>query len=292
MKSNVKMSWKLGATVLSLLRLVIIFGLAFIILKPFFIKIMMAFMSPDDLLDPTVSLIPRLWSTYYWKVGLEILNLGKTLTFTAFSTISASLLQLISSAMIAYGLARFKFPGHRLLYALVVVIMLIPTQVYSIAQYLRFWNWGLVDTVWPILIQAVTGLGLKQGLYIYLLLNFFKGLPKDLENAAMIDGATPFRTFFSVVLPNARTLIATVFLFSFSWQWTDSSFAELYYSEKLVMSTQIINFYIRDGLNADMLGSAIAKNAACLLLLLPLAVIFFVFQKSLVQSVITSGQAN
>ena len=95
-----------------------------------------------------------------------------------------------------------------------------------------------------------------------------------------------------MVLPNARTLSATVFLFSFSWQWTDSSFAELYYSEKLVMSTQIINFYIRDGLNADMLGSAIAQNSACLLMLLPLAVIFFVFQKSLVQSVITSGQAN
>lgn len=290
---------RIGALVLSLLRFVIIFGLAFIILKPFFYKIMMAFMDPEDLLDSTVRLIPRLGSWYYWKVALVGLKLSKTAVNTLILSLAAGVIQVVSCTMIGYGLARFRFLGSRLAFAFVILIMLVPFQVISIAQYLGFsfvkvgsLTLSLVDSFAPIWILAFTGLGIKEGLYIYLFREFFKSMPKALEEAAYIDGSGAVRTFYSVMMPNARTLMVTVFLFSFCWQWTDSAYSTLYFYEKPVFANTIEALYIRVGLNADMLGTNIARNAAAMLIMIPLLVLFGFCQKTLVKSVAMSGLAN
>ena len=290
---------KIGALILSFMRFVIIFGLAFIILKPFFYKIMMAFMDPDDLLDSTVRLIPRIGSVYYWKVAFEGLKLSETAVNTFILSISVGILQVISCTMIGYGLARFRFIGSRLAFGFVLVIMLVPFQVISIAQYLGFVYFkiggfavNLVDSFAPIMILAFTGLGIKEGLYIYLFREFFRSLPKALEEAAYIDGSGVIGTFFRVMLPNARTMVMTVFLFSFCWQWTDSTYSSLYFYEKPVFANTIEALYIRVGLNADMLGTNIARNAAAMLIMIPLLILFVYCQKSLVKSVAMSGLAN
>ncbi len=282
-------------------RFIIVFGLAFIILKPFIYKILMASMSPEDLLDSTVKLIPKHFSTYYWKVALEGLEFSKTGWLTFFMSASVGVIQTFICSMIAYGLARFRFRGNKLAFAAVIVIMMIPPQVYSIAQYLRFTNFNygiggfalnLTDSLVPLYILAGTGLGLKEGLYIYLMRSFFMSLPKDLENAAYIDGASPIGTFFRVILPNAKTLLVTVFLFSFAWQWTDVSYPALYFSEFAVLATKIPTIYIRIGLSADPLGSNIAQNAAGMLAMVPLLILYAFSQRALIQSIVRTGSAN
>jgi multiple sugar transport system permease protein len=282
-------------------RFVIVFGLAFIILKPFVYKILMAMMSPEDLLDSTVRLIPKNVSLYYWKVALEGLDLRKTGGLTFIMSFSVGIFQTFVCAMIAYGLARFRFRGNRLAFLTVIVIMMIPPQVYSIAQYLRFTNFNfgiggfalnLTDSLMPLYILALTGLGLKEGLYIYLMRSFFMGLPKDLENAAYIDGASPISTFFRVILPNARTILVTVFLFSFAWQWTDVSYPSLYFSEMAVLATKIPVIYIRIGLSPDPLGSNIAQNAAGMLAMIPLLILYAFSQRALINSIVRTGNAN
>ncbi|MHB1452618.1 MAG: carbohydrate ABC transporter permease [Saccharofermentanales bacterium] len=290
---------RIGTLILSLLRFVIIFGLAFIILKPFFYKIMMAFMDPEDLLDSTVRLIPRLGSWYYWKIAFVGLKLSQTAVNTFILSLSVGVIQVISCTMIGYGLARFRFAGSRLAFTLVLLIMLVPFQVISIAQYLGFsffriggMTVNLVDSFAPILILAFTGLGIKEGLYIYLFREFFKSLPKTLEEAAYIDGSGAIRTFYSVMMPNARTLMTTVFLFSFCWQWTDSIYSTLYFYEMPVFANTIAALYIRVGLNADMLGTNIARNAAAMLIMIPLLILFGFCQKTLIKSVAMSGLAN
>ncbi|NCU27685.1 carbohydrate ABC transporter permease [Candidatus Nomurabacteria bacterium] len=169
------------------------------------------------------------------------------------------------------------------------------------AQYLRFTNFNygiggsalnLTDSLIPLYILALTGLGLKEGLYIYLMRSFYMSLPKDLENAAYIDGASPISTFFRVILPNSRTILTTVFLFSFAWQWTDVSYPSLYFSEMAVLATKIPNIYIRIGLSADPLGSNIAQNAAGMLAMIPLLVLYGFSQKALVNSIVRTGNAN
>lgn len=279
------------------IRFLIIFGLAFLILKPFIEKIMMGFMSPDDLLDSTVWMIPRHPSVYYWQVALDNLQLASAGVRTLLMSVAVGLIQTLACAWVGYGLARFRFKGRGFLRVMVIVIMLIPPQVYRIAQYMQFHFFtpldiNLIDTLWPLFIMAFCGLGLKEGLYIYLLTTLFEGLPKDLENAAYIDGASPIRTYFSVILPNARTMMATVFLFSFCWQWTDVSYPQQYLTNTQLLSTIIPNIWIRVGIAADMMGSKIARNAACILVLIPLIILFMFCQKLLIKSIATSGQAN
>lgn len=288
-----------GKWFLSFVRFVVIFGLAFIIIKPFIYKIMMAFMSPDDLLDSTVHLVARTPSLYYWQRAWEGLNLSQTLPNTLLLSLGVAVIQVLSCTMIGYGLARFRFFGNKILSATVIVIILVPYHVISIAQYLGFVYFGignltinLVDTFWPMLILAFTGLGIKEGLYIYLLQQFFRSIPLALEEAAYIDGAGTIRTFFQVMLPNARTMMMTVFLFSFCWQWTDSTYSSIYFNELPVFANTIESFYIRVGLNADMLGTNIARNTMAILIIIPLLVLFGFGQKLLVKSITLSGMAN
>lgn len=290
---------RIGALLLSLLRFVIIFGLAFIILKPFVYKILMSFMHPDDLLDTTVWLVPRQGSVYYWEQAVDQLRLPDSLINTLLLSLAVGGLQVISCTMIGYGLARFKFRGNKAAFVMVIVIMLVPVQVIGIAQYLRF-NYfsffgkviSLTDSFWPILILSFTGLGIKQGLYIYMMRECFRSLPVALEEAAYIDGANPITTFFRVMLPNAMTTMATVFLFSFCWQWTDTVYSSLYFNEMPVFANVIDAMYIRVGLNADMLGTNILRNAAAMLVIIPLMVLFVFCQKLLVRSMAMSGLAN
>lgn len=290
---------RVGRCGILLLLYVIIFGLMFIILKPFVYKILMAFMHPDDLLDSTVRLVPRIFSTYYWQTALEGMRLDEAGPNTVFLSLAVAVIQVAVCVWVGYGLARFKFKGKNIAFAFVIIIMLVPFSVTRIAQYLQFVYFGiggfqvdLTDTFWPILILAATGLGLKEGLYIYMFREFFQSLPDSLEEAAYIDGAGVIRTLFRVMLPNARTIILTVFIFSFCWQYTDTAYSSLFFYEKPVFANVINAIYIRVGLNADILGTFITRNAAAMLIMIPLIILFGFCQRFFLKSVTLSGLAN
>ena len=224
-----KMKTRFSKGIWSIFRFVLIFGLCFIILYPFLVKILAAFMSPADLLDSTVKFIPRNWSTYYWKFAWERLDILKSGGLSLLISVVSACLQVIVSTMVGYGLARFNFKGKKIAFAMVIVILLVPSQVYSIPQYLNFRYFGIgdmtvnmIDSIVPIYLLSLGCMSVKQCLYIYLMREFFKDLPRDLENAAYIDGASIGRTFMTVVLPNAKGMMITVFLFAFCWQWTDT----------------------------------------------------------------------
>ncbi len=283
------------------LRFVIIFGLAFIILKPFAVKILMAFMSPEDLTDSSVNMIPKHFSLHYWKQALDGMELASTAWNTVFLSVTVGLIQVFSSTTVAYGLARFRFKGNRLAFIFVIIMLLIPPQVTSVAKYLGFKYMGigsftvdLIDTFFPLFISAFCCMGLKQGLYIYLMREFFRGLPKDLENSAYIDGASPYTAFFRVILPNALSMMTTVFLFSFCWQWTDLSYPTLYLSTKTVIPVKITELrgWLSTGLGENSVETTILQNAAVMLFLIPLIVLFVFCQKTMVKSIVRSGLAN
>ena len=299
MEASKKMKLQLKKWPLSILRFIIIFGLAFIILEPFVYKILMAFMHPDDLIDSTVWIVPRIGSTYYWQQALEQMKLPQSAINTFLLSLIVGILQVFSCTMIGYGLARFNFRGNKAAFAVVILIMLVPVQVISIARYLDFnyFNFfgkviSLTDTFWPLIILSVTGLGIKQGLYIYMMRELFRSLPVSIEEAAYIDGAGPIQTFINVMLPNALTTMATVFVFSFCWQWTDSTYSSLYFNEMPVLANVVDTMYIRVGLNPDPLATGILRNAAAIIIMLPLMVLFVFAQKLFVKSMALSGLAN
>ncbi len=288
-----------GNTVWTVLRFFLVFGLAFIVLNPFINKLLMSFMSPDDLLDPQVLMLPKHISTYYWQVAWDGLKVAETGLHSVGLILVVTLLQTLCSAFVGYGLSRFRFKGNRILLGAVIMLMIVPPQTYSVAQYIGFRYFGignitvnLLNSYWPFVLLSIGGLGVKQGLYIYLFYSFFGQLPKSLEDAAYVDGANPLACFFRIIIPNARAVIITVLIFSVAWQWTDIGNTDLYLKSFSVMSTNIQQIYIRNGLSADVMGSAIAQNTACLILIIPILILFLICQRSITQSIAHAGLAN
>jgi len=287
----------------SILRFVIVFGVAYMIIYPFFIKISMAFMTPTDYLDPTVRYIPRHPTMQNIKdtwTALNVLVSGKN---TFILSISTSIMQMISCTLVAYGFGRFKFKGRNLLFALVIFTLLVPPQTIMVSLYMHFrffdvfgiikaitGNPGinLIDSFWPFLILSVTGLGLKNGLYIYILRQFFRGMPKELEEAAYVDGSGVFRTFLTIMLPSAGSMMITVFLFSFAWQWTDTFYSGLFLNRLSVLSTAMFNS-IRDDRFIDPIIVSTQRNTAVMMVVLPLFLVYVIAQRYFVQSIERSG---
>lgn len=298
-----RMKTKLTRGIWSVFRFVLIFGLCFIILYPFLVKILAACMSPDDLLDSTIKFIPKHWSTYYWQFAWKRLDILKSGGLTLCISLVSAVLQVIVCTMVGYGLARFKFRGRKIAFAMVIIILLVPSQVYSIPQYLNFRYFGvgsatvnLIDSIIPIYLLSIGCMSVKQCLYIYLMREFFKDLPRDLENAAYIDGASIGRTFVNIVLPNAKGMMITVFLFAFCWQWTDTDFSSLYFSSKttLAMRSIVGSYMVVKGQvsSTDPFGTAIARAAATMIIILPIVLLSAFCQKFLVRSISRSGMAN
>jgi multiple sugar transport system permease protein len=259
-------------------------------------------MSPQDLLDSTVKFVPKNWSLYYWKFAGERLDIVKSGTLSLLLALISAVLQVLTSTMVGYGLARFRFKGRNLAFILVIVVLLVPSQVYSIPQYLNFRYFGvgdytvnLIDSIVPVYLLSLGCMSVKQCLYIYLMREFFKDLPKDLENAAYIDGASIGKTFTKIVLPNAKGMMITVFLFAFCWQWTDTDFSTLYFSSKSTLPMRAIGSYmvVKGQVSSiDPLGTAIARAAATIMVILPVVVLSVFCQRFLVRSISRSGMAN
>ncbi|MEE1075068.1 MAG: carbohydrate ABC transporter permease [Acutalibacteraceae bacterium] len=286
-------------TAYAIFRFILIFGLAFIILQPLITKILLSFMSPEDLLDSTVQLIPKNFCVHFYKTAIEMLYLPDSFINTFIMSLSISVIQVVSCTMIGYGLGRFRFRGHMLAFAFVIIALIIPYQIISIPQYLGFANFrigpfvlNLTDSFVPLFILAFTGLGVKEGLYIYLMKETFEALPKDLEDASYIDGAGTLKTFIRIMIPNAKAMIITVFLFSFCWQWTDTSYSTLYLIDKKIFANAIYNVKVRIGVSVDDTSTFIARCAASVLIMIPLIILFTFCQKYFVKSISRTGLAN
>ena len=274
----------------AIVRFVIIVGISFMILYPFLVKLIVSFMSTNDLTDKTVMYIPREGSTYFFERAILNINYWESLGNSALLSLITAVLQTIVSCVVGYGFARFKFKGRNLLFFIVILTLIIPPQTIMLPLYVRFryfiGNLNLLNSFWPIAIMSATGLGLKNGLYIYLMRQFFRGLPKELEMSAYIDGAGPFRTFVQVILPNAFNMIITVFLFSFTWQWTDTT-----YNSMLMPDMVILTNTVTDVTKAvsDTLQQQALLDTASLLLIAPLLIVFLFAQRYFVQGIERSG---
>lgn len=281
----------------------ILISLAFIILYPFIFKIFGSLKSVDDLYDTSIQLIPKHWSFDIFREAISAMNYFGALKNSVFISVLVGVLQMFSSAMIGYGLARFKFVGRNLLYGLVIATLLIPVETIMTSLFLEFRYFdifglvelfagkplNLINTPFPFVLLSITGLGLKNGLYIYLSMQMFSGLPRELEEAASVDGAKPFRTFLQVMLPNAVPTLVTIFLFSFCWQWTDEYYANIFMGNMDVLSNCIYNITTTGSGKIDAVVVSSMANAAMLLVIMPLVILYVCCQRFFIQGIAKSG---
>ena len=190
---------------------------------------------------------------------------------------------VISSSMAAYAFARLEFRGRPLFFAIMIGTLLLPFHVLIIPQYMIFRNLDLIDTYWPLLIGKFLA---TEAFFVFLMVQFIRQLPRELDEAARIDGAGHPRIFFSITLPLIKPALISSSIFAFIWSWNDFLGPLLYLNtpEKypLPLALRIFN----DQTTVSDYGATIAVSV---LALLPVLLFFIVFQRFLVEGVATQG---
>lgn len=295
-----------GRAGIALLRAALFITLSFVVLYPLFTKLSASFMTVGDVHDMSVRFIPRHFTLENYRTAWERLGLTGAYPLTIAFVGGVALLQTFSATVIGYGLARFRFRLNRFYLLVVIVGLVVPPDLLLIPLYNQFsyfdlfglfarWNGGvspsLINTPWPFLILAATGTGFRCGLYILLMRQFFRGLPKELEEASYIDGAGPVKTFATVILPGARTMMITIFLFAFVWTWLDTSFIPILMADVPVLVNGVgkLNAINVGGQALDSVTRNLTADAGLLFLIVPLLLLYVFTQRFFVQSIERSG---
>ncbi len=308
------------SVVIAIMRYVLIICLSYLILAPIFQNISLAFTDPRDLGIATSIWLPFRTSLENWHVSMLMLDYWNALPYTLVNTLVLALLQTICAILAGYSFARLHFRFQNVLFMMVVFTIIVPTRIFMLPQYLFFREFDILGIIKLITgkplnllnkpaslyIMSITGMGIKSGLYIYILRQTFRGLPKELEEAAYIDGAGFIRTFSSIVLPSAGSGILTVGVLSYVWNWNDWYYLNLFDSLnrknlmlafiKATASTDEALTAISTRIPADyfflqknpLYEAAIAKTAA-LDVLIPLILLFLLIQRRFIQGAERSG---
>lgn len=320
MKAKFLNKYFLTKLIWAIFRYVILIGISYIILFPFFTKIASSFMGPEDFVDATVKLIPKNFTFDTYKYIFLENKYMQAVGNTAILSISAALIQTFVCSMIGYGLAKFKFKGNKLMFVLVVFTMIIPHQTLQLSLFMKFRYFdvlgimkllgggsrilpmlnitggttsiNLTNTYWPLALLSATGLAFKNGLYIFMMRQFYRGVPNELEESAYIDGSGIFKTFLKIILPLSVPMMITIFLFAFSWQWTDTFYTSLFFTRtSIVLMRNVIA--IPESLNITYAGTtmynAAIRNTCGLMIIFPLVIIYLFCQRYLIQGIERSG---
>ncbi|RLD41748.1 MAG: carbohydrate ABC transporter permease, partial [Bacteroidetes bacterium] len=292
---------------MKLLRFIILFGLCFVILFPTIQQISMALRAPEDVNNPAVIWIPEHWSLMNLKISMVVLDYWRALLNTFKLSFIAMLLQIFSTALAGYAFSRLRFKGSNILFIAVIITIITPPQALSLAQFLYFRELNLIGKESSIYIMSGLGMGIRSGIFIFIFRQFFRGLPIELEESAQLDGAGVFRTFWNIMLPNARGALVTVALFAFVWQWNDAYYVAIFNvsTEQFPLLTmQLINaaegmyqalFYtgglslIGQNVWENPLFLALISNVSALLMMLPLLIMYLFVQKQFVESIERTG---
>jgi len=210
--------WRMLSTIFLYLTLS---GLAFVFAFPFIYMIITSLMTNSDLVNAAVNWIPTSIMFENYIIAWELLNYWRFFQNSVIVTIVPTIGHVLVGAFIGYGFARFEFPGKKILFGFVILSMVVPVQTIIVPLFLTYARWDWLNTRLPLIVPAYFGYGVKGGMFIFLFRQFFIGLPKDLENAAKIDGCGFLRTYFYIVFPLAKAAILVVTVLSVVWRWNE-----------------------------------------------------------------------
>jgi len=297
----------------SFCRFILLFGLCFMIIQPILNKISVSFMTEEDLYDPVVVNIPAHFTTENYQLASEIMSYKEAFKNSMVISLTIAILQVVVCTLVGYGLARYDFPGKNILFGCVLLMIVVPPQVISTSLYLHFRFFdifgifklitgeaiNLRGSVLPYYMMSAGCVGLKNGLYIYLIRQFFRNIPKELEEAAYVDGCGTLKTFFVIMLPDAKPILTSCFLFAFVWQWTDGFYSSMFLGTTKLVSTSLSR--IIDSLGAFImreLGIQTSVSVAysncilstgTLMIILPLIILYLFAQRGFVESLSSTG---
>ena len=293
---------------LKLVRFVLITGISYVILGPLIGIAASSFFSSADKYSPVVYLIPK--APTLERYGLAILRmdywnvLKNMLVYVGLITA----IQVLVCSLVGYGFARFAFPLKKLAFGCVVVMIVIPSHTVMLPLYMTFQNFNplwlagllnngrgvnLLGTPFPMFIMTLFATGLRSGLFIYIFTQFFRGLPKEIEEAAEIDGAGTVYTYLRIMMPNAMPSVITVTIFSLVWQYNDTFFARLFMLSPDIALSKKLGSLQSNIMNLDRVLdpsiSILYLYAGIVLTIIPIVALYVFLQKRFIEGVERSG---
>lgn len=261
-----------------------ILAISFVMLYPLLWMVSSSF-KPENEIFSTTSLIPETFTADAYRRGWNGLSVSFGWMFVN-STVIAVLAvvgNLLSCSMAAYAFTRLQFKGRGFWFALMLGTMMLPQHAVLIPQYLMFLTFGWVNTILPLVVPKFLAV---DAFFIFLMIQFFRGIPRDLDEAALMDGAGPLRIFFKIILPLSTPVLATAAVFSFIWTW-DDFFAPLIYLNDIEKYTAQLG--LRTFVDATAQSDWGALLAMSTLTVLPIFILFVLFQRLLIEGIATTG---
>lgn len=299
----------------SIVRGLLVFGLCFMIIQPMLIRFGTSLMQEQDLYDSTVSLLPRNVTLENYVHVFNMTNWPVSMLNTLWTSALVSVFQVAACTLVGYGFARYEFPLKRFWFACVVLMIIVPPQTLATPLFSLFSSfdvfgiiktvspdgkaWNSLGSIVPYVLMSATCMGLKDGLYIYMLRQYFTGIPKSLEEAAYVDGCSTLRTFTTIMLPDAMPTVMSCFLFSFVWQWTDLFYTRYFLKGMSIYSFELSSILTRMSryFSADVEKAVVVPpmrqqqlvSIGVLVCCIPLIILYIFTQRTFVESIAMSG---
>ncbi|WP_035769191.1 carbohydrate ABC transporter permease [Butyrivibrio sp. NC2002] len=302
-----------GEKAVSIIRFILLFGMCFMIIQPILNKISVSFMTEQDLYNPIVISIPEHFTTANYRLAAELISLKEAVFNSLIISLTIAALQIAMCTLVGYGFARFEFPFKKFWFACVLLVILIPPQTIASSLHLHFRYFDILgifklitgETInlrgskLPYYLMSAGCMGLKNGLYIYMIRQYFRNIPGDLEEAAYVDGCGTLKTFITIMLPQARPIITSCFLFAFVWQWTDGFYSRMFLGNTKLVSTGLsrivdsLGAYIQRINGVKTTISVAYSNCilatGTLIIIVPLIIIYLFAQREFVESISSTG---
>lgn len=276
----------------------VLIEMAYLFVLPFIYIISTSMMTSADYLDPTVVYIPTEINTENFRRAWIALDYIRAFINSMGTSLLGAVFQTVACAIIGYSIGRYKYHGRNIVFLLVVLALLIPPQTTILASYGMWSTVGMMNTWLPVILPCLFGLGLRGGLFVLIYMYFFQRIPDVMDDAARIDGAGPFRTFGQIMFPLVKSAVAIVFVFSFVWHWNDNYESPMYmWNEQKHIQTlqprlQKIQSYYQSIVTSQGQQSALMLSfttpmlfAGCLMVMLPVMIVYIVGQKQLVAGI-------
>ncbi len=297
-----------GSIGIALMRTVFLLGIGFYILYPLFLKVMASFMSEADIFDATVSVVPKNFTWDNFVTVFETMNYPKAFLNTLLLSAMVMAFQIISSMLVGYGFGKFNFPCKNLIFILGVFTLIVPPQIIIFPLYLNYVNFDIfgifsaitgdklsfINTYWPFVFSSLFCTGTQGMMFVYMFRQYFRGVPKEVEEAARVDGAGELRTFLQIMVPSAVSVTVCVAVLSFVWQWND-----IFWTSRYLRGTELlsVNLYTLTSdvtsavgeANMNLAYSSILNSTGAVMVILPLVIAYMFVQRGFIQSVERSG---
>lgn len=303
---------KSGNILMRLFRLLLIVTMAYLFLFPLYYMLVVSFQRPDLAIDPTSMYVPKAFSLDAYKAAFKQLDYVNSALLSFVITVFSTVFTLISCSLTGYAFARFEFKGKNIAFLFVLLLIVIPPQQIIVPQYLMYKSFtfggllslfgkeiNLLNTPFVFILPSIFAVGLKAGVFIFIFRQFFIGQPKELEEAAKIDGCGAFKTFVRVMVPLAKPAFVVVTMLCIIWHWNDYYSSSMFFIDKikpLMVSLERLRAGIAEGylpmIDAKIANPVVQRmylQAGVVLTILPPLFLYVFMQKYFVESIDRTG---